>query len=202
MGQFAVTQAQYQTITGGNPSEFTGAQNPVDSVSWDDASIFCERLRDRTGRAYRLPTEAEWEYACRSGTTTPFHFGKSITPDLVNYDSNYPYWNAATGQYREQTTPIGSFPGNMWGLHDMHGNVWEWCQDEWHNSYTDKPEFIKQDGSIPWEIKSSSSNISRVLRGGHWYEDARKCRSAIRNCGLHFDPDNWGFRLVLAARTH
>ena len=202
IGQFEVTQAQYQAITGQNPSEFTGAQNPVEEVSWDDARNFCKNLSQRTGRAYRLPTEAEWEYACRAGTNTPFHFGQSITPDLVNYDGNYPYRNAARGNYRNKTTPVGSFPGNPWGLHDMHGNLWEWCQDEWHDSYAEKPESLKQNGSIVWETTSPSSDTLRVLRGGSWGNDARNCRSANRYWyGSSFSLNDGGFRLILAART-
>jgi formylglycine-generating enzyme required for sulfatase activity len=202
MGQFEVTQAQYQVITGQNPATFKGAQNPVDSVSWDDARTFCKNISQSTGRAYRLPTEAEWEYACRAGTNTPFHYGQSITPDLVNYDGNYPYGNAAKGNYRNKTTPVGSFPGNRWGLHDMHGNLWEWCQDEWHDSYAEKPESLKQNGSIAWETTSSSSDTIRVLRGGSWLNNARNCRSANRSRFRTYDSYNLrGFRLILAART-
>ncbi|MDJ0677530.1 MAG: bifunctional serine/threonine-protein kinase/formylglycine-generating enzyme family protein, partial [Calothrix sp. MO_167.B42] len=132
MGRYEVTQAQYQAIMGKNPSNFKGEKRPVERVSWNDAVEFCQHLSQKTGRTYRLPSEAEWEYACRAGTTTPFYFGETITTDLVNYNRNYPYGSAPKGEYREQTTDVGKFPPNAFGLYDMHGNVWEWCQDTWH----------------------------------------------------------------------
>jgi eukaryotic-like serine/threonine-protein kinase len=131
MGRFAVTQAQWQQVIRHNPANFKGEQRPVERVSWDNAQEFCKRLSQQTGRTYRLPSEAEWEYACRAGTTTPFHFGPTITPELVNYNGNYPYGSAAKGKNRAETTPVGSFPANGFGLHDMHGNVWEWCENFW-----------------------------------------------------------------------
>ncbi|MEH2434535.1 MAG: SUMF1/EgtB/PvdO family nonheme iron enzyme [Nostoc sp.] len=130
MGKYAVTQAQYQAVMGNNPSNFKGEKRPVEQVSWDEAVEFCEKLSQKTGNTYRLPSEAEWEYACRAGTTTPFYFGETITTDLVNYDGNYPYGSAPKGEYREQTTDVGKFPPNSFGLYDMHGNVWEWCEGQ------------------------------------------------------------------------
>jgi eukaryotic-like serine/threonine-protein kinase len=123
MGRFAVTQAQWQAVMGSNPSNFKGDKRPVEKISWQQAREFCQKLSQQTGRPYRLPSEAEWEYACRAGTTTPFYFGETITPALVNYNGNYSYGAAPKGQYREQTTDVGSFPPNAFGLYDMHGNV-------------------------------------------------------------------------------
>ena len=116
MGKFEVTQEQYEEVMGNNPSHFKGDKRPVERVSWNDADEFCKKLSQKTGRTYRLPSEAEWEYACRAGTTTRFHFGENITPDLANYDNKI-----------RETTPVGKFRSNAFGLYDMHGNVWEWC---------------------------------------------------------------------------
>ncbi|GET44378.1 hypothetical protein MiSe_92050 [Microseira wollei NIES-4236] len=134
MGKYAVTQAQWEAVAAlpqinlslnPNPSGFKGANRPVENVSWNSAMEFCARLAKKTGRAYRLPSEAEWEYACRAGNTTPFYFGETITTDLVNYNGNSTYGNAPKGIYRKQTTDVGSFLPNPFGLYDMHGNVWE-----------------------------------------------------------------------------
>jgi formylglycine-generating enzyme required for sulfatase activity len=181
-------------------------QRPVDNVSWLDAIEFCQRLSRRTGRTYTLPSEAQWEYACRAGSITPFHFGATITPELANYDGNYTYGEGPKGAHRLQTTPVGMFPANPWGLHDMHGNVWEWCLDQWHGSYEGAPS----DGSA-WENTSGESPMattkegrdtsgeekSRLLRGGSWFYYPRICRSA---CRYHFLPgsacDLVGFRVV------
>jgi formylglycine-generating enzyme required for sulfatase activity len=143
MGKFQVTQVQWKavaTLTKVNrdlkpePSKFKGDNRPVEQVSWYDAIEFCDRLSRKTGKPYRLPSEAEWEYACRAGTTTPFHFGETITSELANYNANYTYGAGVKGIYREQTTPVGSFGvANSFGLYDMHGQVWEWCADHWHD---------------------------------------------------------------------
>jgi formylglycine-generating enzyme required for sulfatase activity len=122
-GKYSITQAQWQAVMGNNPSYFPGEKRPVENVSWDEAFEFCGKLSQKTRKKYRLLSEAEWEYACRAGTTTPFHFGETITPELVNYDGRLPYANASIGLYREQTTDVGSFPPNAFGLYDMHGNV-------------------------------------------------------------------------------
>jgi formylglycine-generating enzyme required for sulfatase activity len=169
---------------------------PVEQVSWLDAMEFCHRLSKRSGRTYTLPSEAQWEYACRAGTTTPFHFGETISPELANYDGNYAYADGPKGIYREQTTPVGMFPANDWGLHDMHGNVLEWCLDEWHEGY----EGVPTDGRA-WVDgtegdKSKETIKTRLLRGGSWFYDPRYCRSAYRH---YLPPDsrgnNIGFRV-------
>jgi formylglycine-generating enzyme required for sulfatase activity len=203
LGKFAVTQSQWKVVAGfpkvnidlkPDPSNFKGAKRPVEQVSWDDAVEFCARLSKQTGRKYRLPSEAEWEYACRAGTTTPFHFGKTITTDLANYDGNYTYGSGSKGQYRNQTTDIGSFPANAFGLYDMHGNVWEWCEDTWHENYNGAPI----DGSA-W-LNSNNNNRSRLLRGGSWVNDPEYCRCAFRSFS-DSDVRNSnivGFRIVCA----
>ena len=141
MGRFSVTQAQYQAVMGENPSHFkeNGDNRPVETVSWRDAVAFCKKLSELTGRNYRLPSEAEWEYACRARTSTPFYFGETITTKVANYNGNYTYRSEPEGIYRRQTTEVGNFPPNAFGLYDMHGNVWEWCADHWHNNYEDAP---------------------------------------------------------------
>jgi formylglycine-generating enzyme required for sulfatase activity/uncharacterized caspase-like protein len=195
MGKYQVTQAQYQTVMGKNPSMYSGngANRPVELVSWDDAVAFCQKLSQQTGREYRLPSEAEWEYACRADSTTPFHFGPTLTPDLANYNGNYTYGSGPQGRYREQTTEVGSFPANAFGLYDMHGNVWEWCLDHWHDSYNGAPT----DGSA-WATGGDSS--LRVLRGGSWVSDPRYCRSANRLWDARDSRyGNCGFRVVSAA---
>ncbi|MEM7770487.1 MAG: SUMF1/EgtB/PvdO family nonheme iron enzyme [Cyanobacteria bacterium P01_A01_bin.37] len=196
MGRFPVTQAQYEAVMGTNPAtQYDGdrvvaSDKPVVSVDWDDAIAFCEKLSQQTGRLYRLPSEAEWEYACRAGTTTPFHFGETITTDLANYNGNFTYGNAPLGEYRRKPTSVGSFSSNTFGLYDMHGNVWEWCQDQWHENYQGAPT----DGSA--RIDSGDSN-RRLLRGGSWNYDSRICRAANRVRGLaDFRLNNIGFRVV------
>ncbi|MEB3826999.1 bifunctional serine/threonine-protein kinase/formylglycine-generating enzyme family protein, partial [Phormidium sp. CCY1219] len=161
IGKYPVIQAQWQAVMGNNPSYFIGENLPVENVSWHDAVEFCERVSQKTGRVYRLPREAEWEYACRAGTTTPFHFGATMTPELANYNGNYPYAKEEQGEYRKKTTPVGSFPPNAFGLYDMHGNVWEWCQDVWHDNYNGAPS----DGSA-WDWGGDSGY--RMRRGGSW----------------------------------
>ena len=205
MGKYTVTQAQWKIIASRtdliverdittDPSYFKGDDRPVEQVGWYDAIEFCARLSKLTGREYRLPSEAEWEYACRAGMTTPFYFGETITTNLVNYDGNYTYKNELKDAYREQTTPVGQFLPNAFGLYDMHGNVWEWCLDDWHNNYESAPT----DGS-PWlsEGKSSTKVKSsrKVIRGGSWAADPRNCRSAFRS---YRDSlfDDLGFRVV------
>ncbi|AFY58365.1 hypothetical protein Riv7116_6004 [Rivularia sp. PCC 7116] len=193
MGKFAVTQAQYQTIMGLNPSHFEGEKRPVEQVSWNEATEFCQKLTEKTGRKYRLPSEAEWEYACRAGTTTPFHFGETITTDLANYAGTKTYANEPKGKYREQTTEVGNFPPNAFGLCDMHGNVWEWCQDTWHGNYNGAPN----DGSA-W-VKNGDDSLM-VLRGGSWYVSPNNCRSASRYSDTARDYISLliGFRVVCA----
>ncbi|MBD2276951.1 bifunctional serine/threonine-protein kinase/formylglycine-generating enzyme family protein [Aphanizomenon flos-aquae] len=192
MGKYQLTQAQYQAIMGSNPSAFKGNNRPVERVTWNDAVTFCQRLSQKTGKNYRLPTEAEWEYGCRAGTTTPFYFGESITPELVNYNGNYTYASAPKGQDRQQTTDVGSFPPNAFGLYDMHGNVWEWCLDDYINNYNTAPK----GGSA---LTGTSSE--KLLRGGSWYSYPSNCRSANRGYngpGFVSIYDN-GFRVVCGA---
>ena len=153
---------------------------PVENVSWLDAMEFCNRLSQRTGRSYTLPSEAQWEYACRAGTTTPFHFGDMISPELANYDGNYAYADGPKGIYREQTTPVGMFPANAWGLHDMHGNVWEWCLDEWNHSYEGAPTDGRAWVDAAEGEKSKESAMNKLLRGGSWYDGPGDCCSAYR----------------------
>ena len=195
MGKYELTQVQYQAIIGTNPSNFKGDNRPVEGVSWNNAVEFCKKLSQKTGKNYRLPSEAEWEYACRAGTTTPFYFGESITPDLVNYNGNYTYASAPKGKYRQQTTDVGTFPPNSFGLYDMHGNVWEWCQDDYKNDYINAPT----DGSA-----LTSSSGYKMLRGGSWDYNPEDCRSACRHyASLDDHDDTVGFRVVCsgAART-
>jgi formylglycine-generating enzyme required for sulfatase activity len=191
MGKYVVTQQQWQAIMGNEPSYFKGKNRPVERVSWNDATKFCQKLSKKTGRDYRLPSEAEWEYACRAGTTTPFYFGETITGELANYKASETYADEPKGKYRERTTPVGQFPPNAFGLYDMHGNVLEWCQDVWHSDYDGAPV----DGSA-WVNGGDSSR--RVARGGSWYFNPRWCRSAFRD--LYFSVEavdfNFGFRLV------
>jgi formylglycine-generating enzyme required for sulfatase activity len=174
---------------------FQGEQRPVVNVSWRDAMAFCQRLRLRTGHNYTLPSEAQWEYACRAGTTTAFHWGATISTKLANYDGKEMYGDGEKGEYRQQTVDVASFPANPWGLHDMHGNVFEWCADHWHNNYEGAPE----DGSA-WidEKDKRSDNIMklRLLRGGAWATLPANCRSAVRGSNLPVNRDGGiGFRV-------
>jgi eukaryotic-like serine/threonine-protein kinase len=190
MSKYPVTEAQYKTIIG-TPAYSRGPQHPVVLVCWNGAQAFCQKLAKQTNKPYRLPSEAEWEYACRAGTKTPFYFGATISPDVVNYDGKYPYRNAPKGVYRETTTDVGSFPANSFGLYDLNGNVREWCQDTWHENYQGAPN----DGS-PW---LNSNNSRRMLRGGSWEYGAMYCRSADRDWLIsdgHYAFDI-GFRLAL-----
>jgi formylglycine-generating enzyme required for sulfatase activity len=189
MGKYEVTQKQYQAIMGSNPSDFKGENRPVERVSWDDAVAFCKKLSKKTGKNYTLPSEAQWEYACRAGTTTPFYFGESITSDLVNYDGSYPYGSAPKSLYRIQTTDVGSFYPNAFGLYDMHGNVWEWCLDDYQDNYKNVPI----DGSALMNLPKY-----KVLRGGSWFNFAKFCRSGERLGYLRDTKfSKLGFRVVL-----
>ncbi|MBG1267102.1 formylglycine-generating enzyme family protein [Nostoc sp. WHI] len=189
LAKYPVTQEQWQFVAqlpqvnrelDKDPSRFKGVNRPVERVSWYDAIEFCLRLSQHTGRIYSLPSEAQWEYACRAGTTTPFHFGQTITSELANYDANQVYGAGVKGTYRKEITPVGSFKvANAFGLYDMHGNVWEWCLDDSHNNYKGAPT----DGS-PWF--DDNDNFSQkegraVLRGGSWIYVPKLCRSASRS---------------------
>ncbi|MDN5871058.1 MAG: formylglycine-generating enzyme family protein [Nitrococcus sp.] len=171
---------------GQNPSRFQGADRPVENVSWDDVPEFLQRINTSVpGLNLRLPSEAQWEYACRASTTTPFSFGANINPEQVNYNGDYPYAGREKGLDRKQTVAVKRLPPNPWGLYEMHGNVWEWVQDNWHDDYTGAPA----DGSS-WE-----AGAGRVVRGGSWCHNARNCRCASRS---RYEPDgryvNLGFR--------
>jgi formylglycine-generating enzyme required for sulfatase activity len=217
MGKFPITQAQWRAVASTysqgqrplepDPARFKGDNRPVEQVSWQDVTEFCARLSQVSGREYRLPSEAEWEYACRAGTTTPFHVGETITTDLANYrgvDDDSLSWKGNYGQgpkgiYRKETTDVGSFLPNAFGLYDMHGNVWEWCQGHWHGSYEGKPF---ADGSA-WLFSGERKNkdeLRYVLRGGSWNDIPRSCRSAYRYAGYP-DARNYyvGFRVVCSA---
>jgi formylglycine-generating enzyme required for sulfatase activity/uncharacterized caspase-like protein len=211
MAQTLVTQAQWKAVVQfkkvmrdltAEPSNFKGSNRPVEQVTWDDATEFCARLSRETGRDYRLPSEAQWEYACRASTTTPFYFGKIITTDVVNYrgedwkidDKTYPgkYGDGPYGAFRKQTTDVGTFSSNLFGLSDMHGNTWEWCQDNYHDNYEVAPT-----NGRPWVDRKASGSDLRVLRGGSWYNFPGNCRSAMRNWYEHdYGFNGLGFRVV------
>lgn len=206
LSKFPITQHQWHSIAtlpkiqrslGPYPSNFESDCHPVEQVSWYDAIEFCARLSQKTGQLYRLPSEAEWEYACRAGTTTPFHFGCTLTPELANYDGKHVYGKGLQGIYRQTTTAVGTFQGaNAFGLFDMHGNVWEWCADPWHENYQNAPA----DGS-PWQ--SDEGATYQVLRGGAWYCLPGLCRSAQRHWN---QPDGIGsgigFRVAVSYKSH
>lgn len=187
----ACTQALWQAVTGANPSQFTDdPRNPAENVTWDDVQAFIAELNRRLpGLQARLPSEAEWEYACRAGTKTPFSFGENITPEQVNYDGNHPYVGGEKGEYRQRTVPVGSLPPNAWGLYEMHGNVREWCAD-WYAAYPTGDQLDPQ-GPQTGDI--------RVLRGGSWADMGRRVRSATRSW-IKFGSGisgRFGFRLAL-----
>ncbi len=220
MGRTPVTQAQWRAVAmlpkitldlDPEPSQFKGDRRPVERVSWYECIEFCARLSEKTGKHYRLPSEAEWEYACRAGTTTPFHFGETISSELANYDGNYIYGQGKTGVYRGETTAVGSLNvANSWGLYDMHGNVWEWCLDDWHDSYNGAPtdgrpwlndgdNYNSANGWLAWLKKILTHKNSKVLRGGFWYSSPGYCRSALR---LYLSPGYRspvrGFRIAVS----
>ncbi len=184
----ACTQALWQTVMGGNPSRFKGDQRPVEKVSWNDCLEFIEKInRLKPGLDMRFPTEAEWEYACRAGTQTPFWFGDNITPEQVNYDGNYPYAGGEKGKFRGETVEVMSLPCNGWGLYQMHGNVWEWCVD-WFADYLAE-RVIDPVGPPDGEY--------RVIRGGSWISFGRFVRSAYRRRSEpDYRNDYTGFRLA------
>jgi formylglycine-generating enzyme required for sulfatase activity/HEAT repeat protein len=200
MSQSPITQAQWRFVAGlpkvnrdldPDPASAKGENRPVETVSWYDAMEFCARLSQHTGKTYRLPSEAEWEYACRANTTTPFHFGDTLSTEFANYDGNYTYGAGRKGVFRQKTTEVGSFGvANQFGLSDMHGNVWEWCLDHWHPSYENAPT----DGSA-WE--ENGDDRYRLLRGGSWFNSPDDCRSAYRYRSTPYVQDNViGFRVV------
>ena len=201
MGRYPVTREQWHavvTLPQVNRklrvafSRLKGDKRPVEGISWEDAKEFCARLTQLTNREYRLPTEAEWEYACRAGTKTPFYYGETITTELANYNGNDVYGSGVKGEYREKTIEVGQFPGNEFGLCDLHGQVWEWCEDDWHENYEGAPK----DGSA-WLSEKSSK---KVIRAGSWDNDPGFCRSAIRGYGNRDNRRYYiGFRVVCVA---
>ncbi|PPT05882.1 serine/threonine protein kinase [Geitlerinema sp. FC II] len=213
MGKYPVTQSQWRAVAAfpkverelrSDPSHFKGNNRPVEKVKWFDAVEFCQRLSKQTGRQYRLPSEAEWEYACRAGTTTPFHFGETITTDLANYRGtdneelegllSASYGRGPKGEFREKTTEVGSFPANAFGIYDMHGNVWEWCADDWHDNYEGAPA----DGRI-W-LNNNPIKHKKLIRGGSWTNNPGNCRSAFRlESYTTGSGNNTGFRVVCVA---
>jgi formylglycine-generating enzyme required for sulfatase activity len=187
IGKYPITQAQYEAVMGNNPFHFkNNPQNPVEKVSWNDAQAFCQKLSQITGKTYRLPTEAEWEYACRAGTTTRYYFG-----DDANQLGDYAW---GTENSNRTTHPVGQKKPNGWGLYDMSGNVWEWCEDNWHGNYIGAPD----DGSA-W-IDNDNDYDYRVMRGGSWCFNPNNCRSASRLFSFRRDFDSFnGFRVVCGA---
>ncbi len=191
MGKYPVTQAQWKAIMKNNPSRFTeDEENPVERVSWFDCINFCVRLSEKLGREFRLPTEAEWEYACRAKTTTPFFCGETITTELANYNGEYTYGIEKEGEYRHKTTKVGSFSPNRFGLYDLHGNVAEWCEDTWHDNYQEAPS-----NGDSWVEEDNS--VERVLRGGSWLHLPGSCRSSQRLSSTeNSKSDAFGFRIA------
>ena len=185
----ACTQALWQAVTSANPSGFKDdLRNPVETVSWNAVQAFLAELnRHVPGLQARLPSEAEWEFACRAGTTTAFSFGDNITPEQVNYDGHNPYAGGTKGLFRQKTVPVGSLPANPWGLYEMHGNVWEWCAD-WYGDYPTTPQV---------DPTGPQAGDARVLRGGSWNDFGRDARCAYR---LRYEPGyrsiNFGFRFA------
>ncbi|MDR3234124.1 MAG: SUMF1/EgtB/PvdO family nonheme iron enzyme [Planctomycetaceae bacterium] len=200
LGKYEVTQAQWDAVMENNPSHFKGPQLPVEMIKWSDAAAFCAKLTEREHAAghlpadyvYTLPTEAQWEYACRAGTTTTFNTGDNLTTAQANYDGNSPYNGNAKGEFRNKTTEGGTFPPNAWGLCDMHGNVWEWCLD----SFRPYPKDSETDPVSPL------NESQHIARGGSWINQAHLCRAAFRNrLGTGFVCHHLGFRLALC-RSH
>ena len=199
LGKYLVTQAQWQQVMGNNPSHFKGDKLlPVENVSWDDTQAFCLKLKEITQSPFGIPTEAQWEYACRAGTTTPFHFGSKLNGRQANCDGNYPYpdievWFGITinkGPKFDKTTPVVKYPANAWGLYDMHGNVWQWCSD-WYGDYPS--------GSVA-DPNGPATGEYRVFRGGCWIAEAYGCRSAYRGRGW-MGATGWYFIGLLGFRV-
>ena len=177
MASTPFTRAQWQAVVGWEEArlgegEGDTSQRPVERIRWEEAMEFCRRLSLRKGRHYTLPSEAQWEYACRAGTTTPYAFGFRLTPELGNLRLEGGEAGAVDPQH---TTPVQRYPANAWGLHDMHGNVWEWCLDHWHADYHGAPN----DG-MAWIDANAPASADRVVRGGAWSDPASDARSACR----------------------
>jgi formylglycine-generating enzyme required for sulfatase activity len=199
IGVYPVTQYEYEAVVGHNPSYFHAGRGggpylPVEQVSWADAFEFCARLtalpaERQAGRQFRLPTEVEWEYACRAGTQTPFAFGTSLSSSEANFNGMYPYGGAPRGSYLRQTTRVGSYPANAFGLYDVHGQVWEWCADYYDDDYYQV--------SPTYDPQGPETGVRRSVRGGSWSYAARGCRSAVRyGYGPGVRNARFGFRVV------
>ena len=205
MGEYEVQQSEYQAVLGTNPSYYAGHTNrPVEQVTWNQAVEYCRRLTEAqrsagclpNGRVYRLPTEAEWEYACRAGTTNAFGLGPALRSGMANFDGNFEYDQVlgtienSSGVFLDRTTTVGSCAPNAWGLYDLHGNVWEWCLDGWSSHLP---------GGMVTNSYTASTGTDRVIRGGCWYDSARFCRSAYRlRAADQLYSSDLGFRVVLA----
>jgi len=188
LGRYPISQEQYEEVMQENPSYFQGAKLPVETVSWYDAVAFCEVLTSRFHKNFRLPTEAEWEYACRAGNKSAFSTGAEINSEQANFDGKFSYNGETTSTCRRQTTPIDAFPPNTFGLYDMHGNVWEWCSD-WYGEYPI--------GAVTDPNGAASGSI-RNLRGGSWFHGPADARSAQRDAldpGRRHSP--YGFRVAM-----
>ncbi len=181
----ACTQALWQAVVGANPANFKeDIQNPVEQVSWEDVQDFLKKLNTLIPQLKaKLPSEAQWEYACRAGTSTPFSFGENITPEQVNYDGGFPYADGKKGEDRKKTVPVKALPANQWGLYQMHGNVWEWCQD----GYGDYP-------AEPVQDPSGAEQEDRVVRGGSWVR--RRAGACVLLYRYGYTPDNRSTALV------
>ena len=190
LGKFLITQAQWKEIMGKlPPCRFKDDNLPVERLSWEDAQRFCQRLSKKMGRTYGLPTETQWEYACRAGTSTPFSYGKTLTVAVANFNGEHTFREEPRGFYFHSTNEGGKFPPNAFGLYDMHGNLWEWCADNWLDDYSSSP----RDNSS-YQNKDSRY---RVARGGSWHEPPELCRSAARLRISQSDADEFmGFRVV------
>ena len=195
MSRFPITQRQWKVLMDNNPAIFIGnGDRPVETVSWDEVQVFCQKLGDLTGKPYRLPSESEWEYTCRAGTLTAFSFGETIAANLANFNAAKPYLYAPQGLSNFTTTEVGTYPANGFGLHDMHGNVWEWCADNWHDDY----DLLPKDASA-WTAGGDRS--CRVIRGGSWRDPAHYCRSAARSKNAANQGDRaTGFRIAVTIR--
>jgi formylglycine-generating enzyme required for sulfatase activity len=207
MGVYTVTQEEYEKVMGKNPSSFRAGGDdsqkvtrldtrrfPVENVSWHDAKEACRKFQDGAShkhaekKTYRLPTEAEWEYACRAGTSGPYHYGNSLSSKQANFDGNFPYGGADKGLFLVRPTKVGSYEPNVFGLYDVHGNVFQWCED-WY-----APEYYK--ASPARDPQGPGKGNGRVIRGGSWASLAKFCRSAFR-CGLDHPDRYTGFRVVV-----
>ena len=190
MSQFLITQAQWKTVMGKlPPCRFKVDHLPVERISWNDANKFCQQLSKRSGRNYYLPSEAQWEYSCRAGTVTPFSFGETLTVEVANFNGEHTFGEEPRGFYFHSTSEGGKFPPNAFGLYDMHGNLWEWCEDNWLDDYSSSPR-----DSSSYQDKDSRY---RVARGGSWHEPPGLCRSTTRLRVVQTDADEFmGLRVV------